>query len=184
MPLQNGDTFAGYTIVRTLGAGGMGEVYLFPDQVCAVPDRDQVSGLSGVTVAGCSSTEFPQQVRKQAAQPNPQILPVCRPVGPGVLGEHMSTSNLDPVIVARGQKTCRVWAFVRTTGGSAVDGSSGEVERLRSDVGNSAGCDDRAKEFEHFGAGRCQGESEDVLVAAQRMMARQPGDIGRVVKQS
>lgn len=28
MPLNNGDVFAGYTIVRRLGAGGMGEVYL------------------------------------------------------------------------------------------------------------------------------------------------------------
>jgi hypothetical protein len=29
MPLNNGDVFAGYTIVRRLGSGGMGEVYLF-----------------------------------------------------------------------------------------------------------------------------------------------------------
>src|ERR1700680_5007424 len=28
MPLAQGDTFAGYTIVRMVGAGGMGEVYL------------------------------------------------------------------------------------------------------------------------------------------------------------
>src|SRR4051812_8588132 len=28
MPLAEGSTFAGYTIVRQLGAGGMGEVYL------------------------------------------------------------------------------------------------------------------------------------------------------------
>jgi serine/threonine protein kinase, bacterial len=28
MPLNNGDGFAGYTIVRRLGSGGMGEVYL------------------------------------------------------------------------------------------------------------------------------------------------------------
>jgi serine/threonine protein kinase len=28
MPLNNGDVFAGYTIVRRLGTGGMGEVYL------------------------------------------------------------------------------------------------------------------------------------------------------------
>jgi serine/threonine protein kinase, bacterial len=29
MPLADGATFAGYTIVRLLGSGGMGEVYLF-----------------------------------------------------------------------------------------------------------------------------------------------------------
>jgi serine/threonine protein kinase len=28
MPLADGATFAGYTIVRMLGSGGMGEVYL------------------------------------------------------------------------------------------------------------------------------------------------------------
>ena len=28
MPLPAGETFAGYTIVRLLGSGGMGEVYL------------------------------------------------------------------------------------------------------------------------------------------------------------
>ncbi len=28
MPLAEGDQIAGYTIVRSLGAGGMGEVYL------------------------------------------------------------------------------------------------------------------------------------------------------------
>jgi serine/threonine protein kinase, bacterial len=28
MPLTNGENFAGYTIVRLLGSGGMGEVYL------------------------------------------------------------------------------------------------------------------------------------------------------------
>jgi hypothetical protein len=32
MPLNNGDVFAGYTIVRRLGSGGMGEVNRpFPD---------------------------------------------------------------------------------------------------------------------------------------------------------
>src|SRR5687768_10539603 len=28
MPLRDGETFAGYTILRRLGSGGMGEVYL------------------------------------------------------------------------------------------------------------------------------------------------------------
>ncbi|MDT5243060.1 MAG: serine/threonine protein kinase, bacterial [Mycobacterium sp.] len=32
MPLAGGATFAGYTIVRMLGSGGMGEVYLAQHQ--------------------------------------------------------------------------------------------------------------------------------------------------------
>src|ERR1700722_19323619 len=38
MPLNNGDVFAGYTIVRRLGSGGMGEVYLAPHP--RLPRRD------------------------------------------------------------------------------------------------------------------------------------------------
>jgi hypothetical protein len=33
MTLAQGDTFAGYTIVRMVGAGGMGEVYLIRTKI-------------------------------------------------------------------------------------------------------------------------------------------------------
>jgi len=41
MPLNNGEVFAGYTIVRGLGSGGMGEVYLaqHPRLPAATPSR-------------------------------------------------------------------------------------------------------------------------------------------------
>jgi serine/threonine-protein kinase len=34
MPLSNGETFAGFRIVRLLGSGGMGEVYLAKHPAC------------------------------------------------------------------------------------------------------------------------------------------------------
>lgn len=43
MPLTNGETFAGYTIVRLLGSGGMGEVYLA--QHPRLPRRDALKLL-------------------------------------------------------------------------------------------------------------------------------------------
>lgn len=43
MPLADGETFAGYTIVRLLGAGGMGEVYLA--QHPRLPRRDALKVL-------------------------------------------------------------------------------------------------------------------------------------------
>jgi serine/threonine protein kinase len=33
MPLTSGETFAGYTIIRLLGSGGMGEVYLIRTKI-------------------------------------------------------------------------------------------------------------------------------------------------------
>ena len=39
MPLEVGTTFAGYTLVRRLGAGGMGEVYLASILGCPVTMR-------------------------------------------------------------------------------------------------------------------------------------------------
>jgi serine/threonine-protein kinase len=43
MPLANGQTFAGYTIIRLLGSGGMGEVYLA--QHPRLPRRDALKLL-------------------------------------------------------------------------------------------------------------------------------------------
>src|SRR3984885_12668544 len=44
MPLNNGDVFAGYTIVRRLGSGGMGEVYLA--QHPRLPRKDALKVLA------------------------------------------------------------------------------------------------------------------------------------------
>src|SRR6516164_4201783 len=45
MPLADGQTFAGYTIIRLLGSGGMGDVYLA--QHPRLPRRDAVKVLLG-----------------------------------------------------------------------------------------------------------------------------------------
>ena len=44
MPLADGATFAGYTIVRLLGSGGMGEVYLAEHP--RLPRRDALSACT------------------------------------------------------------------------------------------------------------------------------------------
>jgi len=49
MPLNNGDVFAGYTIVRRLGSGGMGEVYLA--QHPRLPRRDALKILPAALTA-------------------------------------------------------------------------------------------------------------------------------------
>jgi serine/threonine protein kinase len=49
MPLNNGDAFAGYTIVRRLGSGGMGEVYLA--QHPRLPRRDALKVLPAALTA-------------------------------------------------------------------------------------------------------------------------------------
>lgn len=45
MPLGVGETFAGYRVVRRLGAGGMGEVYLVEHP--RLPRRDALKLLAG-----------------------------------------------------------------------------------------------------------------------------------------
>ena len=61
MPLNNGDGFAGYTIVRRLGSGGMGEVYLA--QHPRLPRRD---ALKVLPVALTADDEYRQRLSREA----------------------------------------------------------------------------------------------------------------------
>src|SRR6202046_5584063 len=61
MPLNNGDVFAGYTIVRRLGTGGMGEVYLA--QHPRLPRRD---ALKVLPAALTSDHEYRQRFSREA----------------------------------------------------------------------------------------------------------------------
>ncbi|BBX44601.1 hypothetical protein GCM10009641_55800 [Mycobacterium cookii] len=61
MPLNNGDVFAGYTIVRRLGAGGMGEVYLARHP--RLPRRDALKVLPAALTA---DQEFRQRFSREA----------------------------------------------------------------------------------------------------------------------
>ena len=61
MPLTDGQVIAGYTILRSLGAGGMGEVYLA--QHPRLPRRDALKVLSA---AVCSESEYRQRFNREA----------------------------------------------------------------------------------------------------------------------
>jgi serine/threonine-protein kinase len=61
MPLNNGDVFAGYTIVRRLGSGGMGEVYLA--QHPRLPRRDALKVLPAALTA---DDEYRQRLSREA----------------------------------------------------------------------------------------------------------------------
>jgi serine/threonine protein kinase, bacterial len=61
MPLASGETFAGYTILRLLGSGGMGEVYLA--QHPRLPRRDALKILLQATTA---DSEFRERFHREA----------------------------------------------------------------------------------------------------------------------
>src|SRR6201993_1885389 len=61
MPLSQGDVFAGYTIVRRLGSGGMGEVYLA--QHPRLPRRDALKVLPATLTA---DQEYRQRLSREA----------------------------------------------------------------------------------------------------------------------
>jgi serine/threonine-protein kinase len=61
MPLAEGEVIAGYTILRSLGAGGMGEVYLA--QHPRLPRHDALKVLSASV---CSESEYRQRFNREA----------------------------------------------------------------------------------------------------------------------
>ncbi len=61
MPLAAGQTFAGYTIVRLLGSGGMGEVYLAEHP--RLPRRDALKVLPSDV---CADNEYRQRFNREA----------------------------------------------------------------------------------------------------------------------
>jgi serine/threonine protein kinase, bacterial len=61
MPLADGQVIAGYTILRSLGAGGMGEVYLA--QHPRLPRRDALKVLSETV---CAESEYCERFRREA----------------------------------------------------------------------------------------------------------------------
>ena len=61
MPLAEGATFAGYTIIRLLGAGGMGEVYL-----AAHPRLPREDALKVLPASATTDREFRERFEREA----------------------------------------------------------------------------------------------------------------------
>jgi serine/threonine-protein kinase len=61
MPLADGQVIAGYTILRSLGAGGMGEVYLA--QHPRLPRHDALKVLSATV---CADSEYRERFKREA----------------------------------------------------------------------------------------------------------------------
>lgn len=61
MSFEDGDTFAGYTIVRQLGAGGMGEVYLAQH-----PRLPRLDALKILSVDATGDEEFRARFTREA----------------------------------------------------------------------------------------------------------------------
>ncbi len=75
MPLTSGETFAGYRIVRLLGSGGMGEVYLAEHP--RLPRRDALKILSSAVSADSTFRErFSREADIAAALSHPHIVRV------------------------------------------------------------------------------------------------------------
>ena len=75
MPLESGSTFAGYTILRLLGTGGMGEVYLA--QHPRLPRRDALKILAETTTADSDFRErFLREAHLAATLWHPNIVQV------------------------------------------------------------------------------------------------------------
>ena len=62
MPLNNGEIFAGFRIIRLLGSGGMGEVYLV--QHPRLPRRNALSA----SARRCERTKMPLPLRLKHLQ--------------------------------------------------------------------------------------------------------------------
>jgi serine/threonine-protein kinase len=75
MPLAPGATFAGYTVIRMLGTGGMGEVYLA--QHASLPRRDALKVLPLATTADHEfRTRFTRETPIATSLYHPHVLPV------------------------------------------------------------------------------------------------------------
>jgi serine/threonine-protein kinase len=95
MPLSAGQTFAGYRIVRLLGSGGMGEVYLAEHP--RLPRRDALKVLpADVSADADYRARFNREADLASKLYHPHI------VGVHDRGEQGSQRRLEPVCRASG----------------------------------------------------------------------------------
>ena len=100
MPLAPGDVFAGYTIVRTLGAGGMGEVHL-----ARHPRLPRADALKVLRPEHSADPHFAARFRREAD-----------------LVARLSHRNVVPVL-DRGEAEGRLWLTMRYVEGTDAEGA-------------------------------------------------------------
>ena len=81
MPLANGEIFAGYQILRALGSGGMGSVYLVRDEQLGAEVALKTLNLS----TGLDLYQFKREFRSMADLKHPNLVTLHELISEGSL---------------------------------------------------------------------------------------------------
>jgi hypothetical protein len=100
------------------------------------------------------------------------------------MSDGMMSGNPQPVVIAGGEQVGGVGAVGVAAIQAVIDSSRGEVVQLGADVGDTARRRNGSYEFQDLARGSGHREWEDVLVAAQGVVAVEASDVRRVIEQA